>query len=175
MLTLLCFANVIFFHSYSFPTETFQRSSAIWQGVWASEPFGKRLLWANIQRHRKPKGKPQNCCWSLGCGCQSFPETSPRQLQTVQNFFWFSLPRSIDITWAIVFCKCLSRAFPMFPWLPSVLTIYDMKEVNPIAGSLSSMIYFITARDESQIYIHRYTTKHIILKYGFIILWLGYR
>ena len=63
----------------------------------------------------------------------------------------------------------------MFPWLPSVLAIYDMKEVNRVAGSLSSIIYFITAIDESQIYMHRYTTKHIILKYGLIILRLGYR
>lgn len=63
----------------------------------------------------------------------------------------------------------------MFPWLPSVLTIYDMKEVNHIASSLSSTIYFISPIDESQIYIRRYTTKHITLKYGFIILCLGYR
>lgn len=61
----------------------------------------------------------------------------------------------------------------MFPWLPSVLAVYNMKEVNHIAASLSSMIYFITAVDESQIYIHRYTIKHIILKYSLIILWLA--
>lgn len=51
----------------------------------------------------------------------------------------------------------------MFPWLPSVLAIYDMKEVNHIGASLSNVICFITAIDESQVYIHRYTAKHIIL------------
>lgn len=58
----------------------------------------------------------------------------------------------------------------MFPWVPSLSAIYDMKDINHIADALSSMIYSFTVIDESQIYTHRYIAKHIILKYGQIIV-----
>lgn len=112
-ITLFCKPD--FFFPCSLPTETFQRSSATRQSVRTSEPFGKRLLWANIQRRRKPKGNPQNCGWPLACGLQSSPETPPRQLQTVQELFLSSLPNSIDIAWAIVFCNSLClESIPCF-------------------------------------------------------------
>lgn len=44
-----------------------------------------------------------------------------------------------------------------------------MKDINHIASALSSMIYSFSVIDESQIYTHRYTANHIILKYGLII------
>lgn len=50
------------------------------------------------------------------------------------------------------------------------LAIYDMKDINHIASALSSMIYSFSVIDESQIYTHRYTANHIILKYGLIIV-----
>lgn len=56
----------------------------------------------------------------------------------------------------------------MFPWVCSLLAIYDMKDISHRAGALSSMIYSFTVIEESQIYTHRYTAKYIILKYGLI-------
>lgn len=63
-----------------------------------------------------------------------------------------------------------SRASPTFPWVPSLSAIYDMEDINNIAGALSNMIYAFTVIDESQIYTYRYTAKQKILKYGLIIV-----
>lgn len=51
-----------------------------------------------------------------------------RQLQTVQKLFLSSLPSSIGTAWVLVFVTLyLLRASPVFPWLSSMLAIYDMK------------------------------------------------
>lgn len=125
-----------FFFPSSYPTETFQRPSAIRQSVWASEPVGKRLLWANIQRHRKPKGILQNCDLPLACGHQSSPEAPPDSCKQYRSCFEFS-SSCICVPWVVIFIT--PRASPGLPWL---LSAWAWK--NLIIYLILLLVWFVT-------------------------------
>lgn len=150
---------MIFFFPSSFPTETFQRSSAIRQSVWASEPFGKRLLWANVQRRRKPKGIIQNGDFPLACGYQSSPEAPPDSCKQYRSCFVFS-SSCICIPWVITFIT--PRASPGFPCLLSVWAWKDL-----IIYLILLLVWFVTLLSSMKVSsVFLYTAKHKILICG---------
>lgn len=80
------------------------------------------------------------------------PQCIPRQLQTIPKVFLSSSSSYIYVSRAVIFYNWLYllRPSPGLPWPTSVWAINGMKEVNHVPVSLSGMIYFITAIDESK-------------------------
>lgn len=170
MVILLYFSKVIFFFSVHFPQKR-SRGQVLFDKVCEhlnlleKDYFGLTYRDTENQKvtYKIFVGLQQPDSWT-----SELPQCIPRQLQTILKVFLSSSSSYIYVSRAVIFYNWLYllRASPGLPWPTSVWAINGMKEVNHVPVSLSSMVYFITAIDESQIYISVYIFKHIILNYG---------